>query len=144
METAKTARVMNQGEGVLLSPTQNLSGVTLIEMMVASCIFALLLAGFVTGFTFSRKAARAASDYMQAVHLSRQGIETLVDTSYSSFTNGTFSIPNLGMSNTYTVSQNPTYSAVKDITFTVYWTNPARATMMSMSYSTSVTSYLHQ
>jgi len=135
---------MNKRDDVSLSSTRSLNGVTLIEMMVASCIFALLLAGFVTGFTFSRKAARAASDYMQAIHLSRQGIETLVDISYASFTNGTFSFPNLGMSNTYTVAQNPTYPSVKDITFTVYWKNPARATMMSMSYSTSVTSYLHQ
>ena len=134
--------VMRIGDGPE-SCRKNRAGVTLVEMSIACFILALLLAGFVTGFTFSRKAARAASDSMTAVHASRQGIEILVDTPYSSLTQGSYSMSSLGLSNVYTVTQNGTFPDVKDVTMTVYWTNPARKTQMSMSYSTSISGCLH-
>ena len=130
-------------------------GMTLVEMMVASSLLVLVLCGFLTGFAFSRKAARAASDNMMALHTARQGIETLLDYDYDTLTNQ-FQLNtlynlssaglSLGMSNCFIITQNPNYRSsynILNVTVTVYWTNPARSNLNSLSFSSSISSCLH-
>jgi len=143
MKALSIRQTMISSIEILLSRKQGKEGLTLVEMSIACFILAMLLAGFLTGFTFSRKASRAASDYMQAIHLSRKAIESVVDTSWSSLTNGTYTISNLGMSNYVVIAADPTYASVKNVTVSVRWQNPARANWMSMSYSTSICSNIH-
>lgn len=117
----------------------------MVEMMVASGLLILGLTGFMTAFTVARRSAVMAADEMCALHTARQAIETLSACSYqdSKLNVGTNTLTALGMSNSYTVAFNGTYPSTKDVTVTVYWTTPGKATVQSLSVNSSFTASLH-
>jgi Tfp pilus assembly protein PilV len=121
-------------------------GMTLVEVMIASGLLLMLLCGLITGFTTARRSALMAAYEMQALHVARQAVETLSACSYADAAlavGANKTLPGLGMSNTYSVAMNPTYPSTMDVSLTVFWQEPAKTNLMSLTYSTSFTACLH-
>jgi prepilin-type N-terminal cleavage/methylation domain-containing protein len=125
---------------------QGRDGLTLVEMMIASGLLAILLGGLFDGFIMAQRSSYLASDAMGTVHTARKAMETLANCSYGDTllnvgSNKTLST--LGMSNLYSVAMNPTYPSTKDVTMTVYWKRIKTTNVYSLTYSCSFTQCLH-
>jgi len=121
------------------------SGVTLVEMMIASGLLIMGLAGFMTAFNVARRSAAMAQYEMEAVHTVRQAMETLSACVYADpkLTVGTHTLTGLSMSNSYTVVQSAAAPSTKDVQASVYWTVPGKAKVFSLTMSSSFTACLH-
>ena len=124
---------------------QSRNGVTLIEMMIASLLLGLAVSGLIIGFTTARRSAVMAADQMNAMNKARQAMETLSDCLYgdAKLALGTSSFPDLGISNSYTVTQNTNYPSTKDVAVNIYWTTLGRTNIQSVTFSSSFTLGLH-
>lgn len=130
---------------VLSGHQKKQSGASLVEAIISSMILALVLGGFLTGFTMATRSTAMSDDHMRAMHTARQAMEILTGCSYldAKLNVGTRNLSTLGMSNSYTVVMNATYPSTKDVTATVYWKTAGRKETNSFTLCTSLTQGLH-
>jgi type II secretory pathway pseudopilin PulG len=129
----------------LKSKFRRKSGVTLVEMVIASGILAMGMAGFGIAFIMGQRSAFMAQKEMQATHTARRVLETLSSSLYMDpmLSLGTHSMSGLSMSNIYTVTQNAAFPNTKDVTVSIFWTVPGKTNVVPVTMSTSLTIGLH-
>ncbi len=116
-------------------------GFTLVEVVIALAIMALVMGAFIGTFTRAKYAATTANKSMTALREARARMENLLTLTYGQLTYGINTFSN----GFYTVSPNASYSnAVKDIVMTVRWVNPGSRITSSLSLYGSISSELHQ
>jgi len=118
------------------------SGMTLIEVMIASLLFIMGLTTFLSAFTVIQRASKATDNRMAAMYQARTIIEILQSESYDS--------PYLYIGKhtlsyaTYTISLSTKYKATKNISVTVPWISPQGNLSPEMTLKGSTTECRHQ
>jgi Tfp pilus assembly protein PilV len=117
------------------------SGMTLIEVMIASLLFIMGLTTFLSAFTVIQRVSKATDNRMAAMYKARTIIEILQSEPYDSpyLYIGTHSLSYA----TYTISISTKYQATKDITVTVPWISPQGNANAKMTLKGSTTECRH-
>ena len=125
------------------------SGFTLVEVVIATGILALVLSGFITTFVMSQRSAILATNQMTACHIARQNMENVLCNTYSAVSAGTHTLPTVTNNNcifksSYVVTQSTAYTGVKDIQMTISWLNLTGKATNTLVFCDSLSMGLHQ
>lgn len=122
--------------------THTKSGLTILEMMIALGILALVLLGFLSAFTTARRSAAMAHNHMSGLHMARQQMETLLSYKWQdpALNVGTHALSN-GL---YVVSLNPSNALMKNVDLTVRWCEPNSTMTSSVTLTTAMIASLHE
>ncbi len=98
------------------------SGMSLVEVMVATVLLIMGLSTFLTAFSSIQRVSITANNRMVAMHKAREIMESVMSEKYTSnaLNIGTHSVDN----GTYRVSLASGFITTKDIAVTVQWINP--------------------
>jgi type II secretory pathway pseudopilin PulG len=98
------------------------SGMTLVEVMVATGVLLLGLSTFLAAFSGIGRVSVAANRRMQALHRAREVLELVMGQPYSSsaLNVGTHALSDAA----YTVSLDTGFKTTKDVAVTVAWLDP--------------------
>ena len=117
------------------------SGFTLVEVLVACVLMAVVLAGFLGAFDMSKRTTVVSDSTMWATHEARRILETIRTYDYAS---SNLSVSTHNLSNGYyIVSNNTSYTKTKDIYLTIQWAEPGVRRTSSVSLVSSVTESMH-
>lgn len=116
------------------------SGMTLVEVMIATLLVAFGLSTFLAAFTAASRASEAATRRIAAVHTARHVMEDLRSKSYSSLAYGTTQISN-GIAVTVTAATG--FTATKNIELKVDWNSPGQSKPGQVVLWSSVASCIH-
>ncbi len=78
-----------------LSPINRVRGITLVESLLASALFAIIVTGLVTAFLYGQEATLVAGQRERATLLAQEGLEAvknLRDESFANLTDGTYGL----------------------------------------------------
>lgn len=148
MPTGQARQMINQG--ALHMRDKGQSGYTLVEVVISSGIMALALSGFIASFVMSQRSAVLANRRMEACHIARQNMETVICSGYfnPSVSAGTHTFDPVTNNNCvfrswYVVTQNATYYGIKDIQLAVSWVNPTAVATNTIVLCNSLSMGLH-
>ena len=117
------------------------SGMTLIEVMVATFLLIMGLSTFLTAFSSIHRVSITANNRMVALHQAREIMEAVMAEKYKS------DALNVGAHSmngaTYTVSLASSFTTIKDIVVTVQWTNPVGNSTHNLVLSGSMAKCIH-
>lgn len=125
------------------------SGFTLVEVVIASGIMALVLSGFIATFVMSQRSAILASNRMEACHIARENMDKVICNGYSNsaVSVGQHTIPAVTndtcvFKSWYVISNNIP-CGVKDIRLVVSWANPKGVSTATVVFCHSLSLGLH-
>ena len=122
------------------------AGATLVEVVVASALLAILSASLLSVFSFSRRSAKLASDRLVSLNRARAALEYLRSqpdgAGLLAVGDRKRPLPNLAEDDGYYRVTEANGGNVKDITVVVEWTEPWGAAQ-SISLTTSLCRGLH-
>lgn len=116
------------------------SGMTLVEVMIATLLVGFGLATFLAAFTAAARTSEASARRIVAVHTARRVMEDLRSKPYSTLAYGTSQITN-GIAMTVTAATN--FAATKNIELRVDWNNPGQPEPGQVVVWSSVASCIH-
>lgn len=116
-------------------------GFTLVEVLIACVLMAIVLTGFLSAFDMSKRTTIVSDQTMWATHEARRILETIRTYDYSD-TNLSVATHNLS-NGYYIVSNNTSYAKTKDIYLTIQWIEPGVRRTSSVSLVSSVTESMH-
>lgn len=129
---------------------RNQSGFTMVEVVIAAGILALVLSCFIASFVMSRRSAVLANKRMEACHIARLNMETVLSSGYfnAAVGAGTHTFDPVTNNNCvfrswYVVTQNAAQSGIKDIQLAVSWVNPAETASNTIVLCNSLSMGLH-
>ncbi len=121
--------------------SESKSGMTLIEVMVATVLLVMGLATFLVAFSSMQRVSVTADNRMVAMHRAREILESVMAEEYKS------DALNIGMhtlSNaTYTITFASGYVTTKNISVSVPWINPTGNTSHNIILNGSMALCLH-
>ncbi len=115
-------------------------GLTLVEILLAAGILAIVITGFLVSLTVARRTAAMARNEINAVAAARQKMEELLLCPFNSpdLSVGTHTLSN----GRYTVSS--TNPAMKTIDLVLEWCEPLSSITSSVALQTTITTTLHE
>lgn len=116
------------------------SGMTLVEVMIATLLVGFGLATFLAAFTAASRTSEASARRIVAVHTARRVMEDLRSKPYSALAVGTTQITN-GVTMTVTVASG--FVTTKNIELKVDWKNPGKTNPGQVVLWSSVASCIH-
>lgn len=116
------------------------SGMTLVEVMIATLLVGFGLATSLAAFTASARTTTAASRRIEALHRARQVMEELRAKPYSALAYGTSEYTD-GVWVKVTAATD--FAATKDIELRVDWHNPSQSTPAQVVIWSSVAACIH-
>lgn len=120
---------------------QSKSGLTLVEVMVATVLLIMGLATFLAAFSSFQRVSETADHRMAAMHKARGILESVMAKHYQS------DALNVGTHNlsdaSYTVTLASGFVTTKDISVNVPWINPTGNTTCNMILKGSMSKCLH-
>jgi len=125
---------VNRASGMLCSRN---SGMTLVEVMIATLLVGFGLASFLAAFTSASRTSEAAARRIEAVHTARSVMEDLRSRPYSSLASGSSNAAS------WTVTTASGFTATKDIELRVDWNNPGQTNAGQVVLWSSVASCIH-
>jgi prepilin-type N-terminal cleavage/methylation domain-containing protein len=125
------------------------SGVTLVEMLIASALMALALAALMATLVMSKQHATVSNNRLEALHIARGHMERLAGLSYgnAALALGSYGLPNQTNDrcvyySSYSVNTTG-YASAKDLEVQVAWRDPMKTNLMTVSLKGSVSMGLH-
>ncbi len=117
------------------------SGMTLVEVMVATVLVVLGLTAFLTGFTAIQQTSNMSNNKLAAMHRAREIVEYVTTEKYksSALNIGTHTLPDA----TYIVSYATGHHDVKNISVTVPWQTPLINSTYDLTLHGSISLCLH-
>ncbi len=116
------------------------SGMTLVEVMIATLLVGFGLATFLSAFTAASRTSEASARRIMAVHTARRVMEDLRSRPYSALAFGTTQLTN-GIAVTVTAATG--FTATKNIELKVDWKNPGQSKPGQVVLWSSVASCIH-